>query len=396
MIVKMNKFTFLIYHKDYETFLEKLRDLGVVHVEVRQSGEMDESVQPIMQKYVAYKNLLKEMASYAAQCPCTDIRALDTTSIEKVNAEYDMRCEQIQAQVAELSLLDKEMKAFDPWGGFEWGKLDALQKNGWKVQFFSCPERNFDAAWLDDYNAIVISKRDGLCYFVTVNQQLVAIDAETVNLPHKNYSDLLAQKEEKEKQLGDDRHSLSEYCAAAISTVESAIVALQDEIDLMKVRLGGEQKADGSLVLLEGWVPLENSQAVQTMFEQSDVYFEMRPAEKEDNAPIKLKNNRITGLFETLTRMYGLPDYGEFDPTPLLAPFYALFFGLCLGDAGYGLFLVLFGFFLKTKINKSMYGIMNLLITLGVAATVVGAVLGTFFGVDLYPKMPFSLQALCG
>ena len=383
MIVKMNKFTFLIYHKDYETFLEKLRDLGVVHVEVRQSGEMDESVQPIMQKYVAYKNLLKEMASYAAQCPCTDIRALDATSIEKVNAEYDTRCEQIQAQVAELSLLDKEMKAFDPWGGFEWGKLDALQKNGWKVQFFSCPERNFDAAWQDDYNAIVISKRDGLCYFVTVNQQLVAIDAETVNLPHKNYSDLLAQKEEKEKQLGDDRHSLSEYCAAAISTVESAIVALQDEIDLMKVRLGGEQKADGSLVLLEGWVPLENSQAVQTMFEQSDVYFEMRPAEKEDNAPIKLKNNRITGLFETLTRMYGLPDYGEFDPTPLLAPFYALFFGLCLGDAGYGLFLVLFGFFLKTKVNKSMYGIMNLLITLGVAATVVGAVLGTFFGVDL-------------
>ena len=78
------------------------------------------------------------------------------------------------------------MKAFDPWGGFEWGKLDALQKNGWKVQFFSCPERNFDAAWQDDYNAIVISKRDGLCYFVTVNQQLVAIDAETVNLPHKN------------------------------------------------------------------------------------------------------------------------------------------------------------------------------------------------------------------
>ena len=105
MIVKMNKFTFLIYHKDYETFLEKLRDLGVVHVEVRQSGEMDESVQPIMQKYVAYKNLLKEMASYAAQCPCTDIRALDTTSIEKVNAEYDTRYEQIQAQVAELSLL---------------------------------------------------------------------------------------------------------------------------------------------------------------------------------------------------------------------------------------------------------------------------------------------------
>ena len=55
MIAKMNKFTFLIYHKDYETFLEKLRNLGVVHVEVRQSGEMEESMRPAMQKYVAYK-----------------------------------------------------------------------------------------------------------------------------------------------------------------------------------------------------------------------------------------------------------------------------------------------------------------------------------------------------
>mgnify|MGYP000605218457 CR=1 FL=1 len=52
MIVKMNKLTFLIYHKEYEAFLEKLRALGVVHVEIRQSGEVDESLQKLLQKHV--------------------------------------------------------------------------------------------------------------------------------------------------------------------------------------------------------------------------------------------------------------------------------------------------------------------------------------------------------
>ena len=51
MIVKMNKLTFLIYHKEYEAFLEKLRALGVVHVEIRQSGEVDESLQKLLQKH---------------------------------------------------------------------------------------------------------------------------------------------------------------------------------------------------------------------------------------------------------------------------------------------------------------------------------------------------------
>ena len=52
MIAKMNKYSFLIYHKEYETFLEKLRELGVVHVEIRQTGEMEnENLQSLLQKH---------------------------------------------------------------------------------------------------------------------------------------------------------------------------------------------------------------------------------------------------------------------------------------------------------------------------------------------------------
>ena len=148
-------------------------------------------------------------------------------------------------------------------------------------------------------------------------------------------------------------------------------------------QLGGERMAEGAIVMMDGWVPVENDAEVRKMLDESGVYYEIRPAEKEDNAPIKLKNGKISRLFEVLTKMYGMPDYGEFDPTPLFAPFYALFFGMCVGDAGYGLLLIVLGLYLKKKLSKSMAGLMNLLITLGAATTIVGAVFNTFFGASL-------------
>ena len=66
MISKMNKLSFLIYHKEYEMFLEKLRELGVVHIEKREGAERDANLQAIMQKRTAYQSLLKSMTLAAA------------------------------------------------------------------------------------------------------------------------------------------------------------------------------------------------------------------------------------------------------------------------------------------------------------------------------------------
>ena len=66
MIAKMEKLTFLIYHKEYEHFLTELRTLGVVHVELKQQGESDEKLQALLQQYASYKTVLKEMSALAA------------------------------------------------------------------------------------------------------------------------------------------------------------------------------------------------------------------------------------------------------------------------------------------------------------------------------------------
>ena len=384
MISKMNKLSFLIYHKEYEMFLEKLRELGVVHIEKRQGAEMDANLQAFMQKRTAYQSLLKNMTLAAASFEGTASTTPSSLTIEQVVDGYESQQEHIQALNMQLPVLDKEIDAMEVWGEFDWNVIDQLKANGWQMQFYCCPEKSFEETWVNDYNATLINRKGGQSYFVTVNHTPVELEAEAVRLPKQRLSELVQGQEALKAAIKKANDELDLFCINHIPVVEEALEALESDINLMEVeQLGGERMADGAIVMMEGWVPVENDAEVRKLLDESGVYYEIRAAEKEDNAPIKLKNGKISRAFEMLTKMYGMPDYGEFDPTPLLAPFYALFFGMCVGDAGYGLLLVVLGLYLKKKLSKSMAGLMNLLITLGAATTVVGALFNTFFGAAL-------------
>ena len=396
MISKMNKLSFLIYHKEYEMFLEKLRELGVVHIEKREGAEMDANLQAFMQKRTAYQSLLKSMKLAAASGDDSVTAQPVEATIDQVVESYESQQEHIQALNMQLPVLDKEIDAMEVWGEFDWNTIDQLKANGWQMQFFCCPEKSFEETWTDEYNATIINRKGGQSYFVTVNPMPVELEAETVRLPKQSLSALIHEQEELKGQIQAANNELDRYCINHIPVVEKALETLEGDINLMEVeQLGGERMADGAIVMMEGWVPVDNDAEIRKMLDESGVYYEIRPAEKEDNAPIKLKNGKISRAFEMLTKMYGMPDYGEFDPTPILAPFYALFFGMCVGDAGYGLLLVLLGFYLKKKLSKSMAGMMNLLITLGAATTVVGALFNTFFGASLTDwNLPEWMNAL--
>ena len=143
MISKMNKLSFLIYHKEYEMFLEKLRELGVVHIEKRQGAEMDANLQAFMQKRAAYQSLLKSMTLAAASFE-GQVTAKSDLAIEEVVDSYESQQEHIQALNMQLPVLDKEIDAMEVWGEFDWKVIEQLKANGWQMQFYCCPEKSFD------------------------------------------------------------------------------------------------------------------------------------------------------------------------------------------------------------------------------------------------------------
>ena len=170
------------------------------------------------------------------------------------------------------------------------------------------------------------------------------------------------------------------------------------QIDWKRVTLNTASEADGSLKVLEGFCPIDQVAALDAMLQKQEVYYQAEDPTAEDNTPIKLRNNKFTQLFESLTGMYGWPNYGEFDPTPILAPFFLLFFAMCMGDCGYGILLIIIGLLIaKKKLNIAMFeGLGPIITVLGVGTTVVGFFLGTFMGIDLYNAewMPQALKSV--
>jgi V/A-type H+-transporting ATPase subunit I len=146
-------------------------------------------------------------------------------------------------------------------------------------------------------------------------------------------------------------------------------------------------------VLLEGWVKEEDYPRLEKLVSHFDASSlgRIEPAEGED-VPVEIENKSIIKPFEVITRLYGMPQHFDVDPTVFLAPFFAIFFGLCLTDAGYGIVLLAFSIYLLTKIQGDRK-FMWMLAICSAATIVAGALMGGWFG-DAVQKFVPSLEPL--
>ena len=383
MITKMNKLTLLVYHKEYIDFLQRLRQVGVVHIVERKSGAVENpEVEKQMALIARYKRTIKRLERCAVE-NLQPAKGVDgaMAAIEKC----DTLLAEIEQRKGILQTLDKDAAALAPWGEFDVTTIEKLESAGYDIRFFISPAKNFCQEWVDEYNAIVVAEQASRLYFVTVTPKhvVVDIDAEVAKLPDASLSALESEKERVEQQIEAFNAELDKLAVAELNTLRAANDALMHDLEFMKVALDGEKVSGDKLVLLEGWAPEENLVELKAMLDESGAFYDVRPVRRGDEAPVKLKNNAFTRMYEMLTKMYGMPSGTDFDPTPILAPFFSLFFAFCMGDAGYGLILILMGFILKKKLKSDLAGMMNLVITLGIFTMLIGAVLGTFFGMSL-------------
>ena len=383
MITKMKKLALLVYHKEYAAFLEKLREVGVVHIQERESGAVEN---PEMEQKLSvaarYTRIVKRLEACAPESlepagnPSAAAAIMDNVETLVADIEQHRTLQQV---------LDKDISTLQPWGNFDYSNVEKLQEAGYELKFFVTSAKSYMSEWESEYNAIPVAEKQSRKYFVTITPQgaVVDIDAEPAKLPTASLAALESELAAVNARIDEFENELAKVAQSGLNTVKAAQEQQKRDIEFTKVMLGGEKVSGDKLVLLEGWVPEESVEALKSMLAGSGAFYELRAARRGDKVPVKLRNNAFTRMYEVLTKMYGMPSGTDFDPTPIVAPFFSLFFAFCMGDAGYGLLLILLGFILKKKLSNSLAGMMNLVITLGVFTTVLGALLGTFFGMSL-------------
>jgi len=134
------------------------------------------------------------------------------------------------------------------------------------------------------------------------------------------------------------------------------------------------------------WIPeiyIKNLEAIIKDYKYID--YELIPLEEKEVAPVFVKNGYFSEAFEFVTAMYSYPGKNDVDPTPFLAPFFALFVGFCLTDAGYGLMLFLVTLFALKKLNlpDNMRKLTKILNFSGIATIIIGLLTGGVFGIDV-------------
>ncbi|MFC1566406.1 V-type ATP synthase subunit I [bacterium] len=148
------------------------------------------------------------------------------------------------------------------------------------------------------------------------------------------------------------------------------------------------------ITLLQGFIAQKNIEKITNECKNqfSDIMINTTEPKPNDNVPILLKNNPVIKPFETITKLYGQPSYKSLDPTAYLAPFFIVFFGICLADVGYGLLMALMSivmiYFFKARFGKKAdTSFLKLLGYMGVFCILFGALTGNWLG-NLYEKLP--------
>ena len=384
----MTKYSFILLSGEKEDFLEKIQELGVV--------DITRSVKPIdteSNEMLAEASRAKKVLEFLEAVDFKDDAELEKISKATVSIDSDpvTYVEEIRKRAeslkADLSAAKKQVMAREPWGDYDKKALDSLSDLGYVVRYYAVDAKRYDPAWESAYPLQKVKEDGKKIWFVTIApaDEEYTFPLNDLAAPEGTYAEAVAETERIENEIV--------LCKAGLLNAKDYIPAIKETytghltvLDRYLADSAAEGAAEDHVAVFTGFAPSENDELLAEEFDKMGVLYIKSDAIEEDDPPIKLKNNWFTRQFEVFTSMYGMPVYSEFDPTPIVAPFYLLFFSMCLGDAGYGIALLLFGLLLNKGLVKiSMFeGLGSIISLLGAGTILVGTVLGTFFGMSLY------------
>ena len=394
MIVKMMKYNIVLFSAERERFIERLRELGMV--DITTSGW--EPTEADRELVTALENRAKALAALE-QFAAGDDYTADAAKIAEgeVFEAYQRAQAAIAAAKSENTRLQKSLDEWLAWGDFDCSTLAKLAESGVVLRFFTTQRSTFEknsAEWGATLNIAVVGEDDAQIRFVVIGNgsEEIAIDAQEQKAPTMNNSELKAAIAENEAEIKAQNLILS-AAADARAEIEAELAALKSKMQDVRIEATADKAAEGLLLVMEGWAEKATSEQVDAVLNDypNVVYIKENPSE-EDNTPVKLKNNRFARLFELIGGLYALPKYGTLDMTPFFAPFYMLFFAICLNDAGYGAIILLLGILMRLLMGEKMRKMSYLTMICGGATTLFGLATGSLFGLSI-PTALFDFQA---
>lgn len=381
MIIPMKKYTFLVYHHDYDAFLKNLQELGVLHI-IRTIAANDPALKESRDKIDAVMQAIHFLKRRNQQAQDVPFTGTPEAVIDGLNARIRDR----EVITQQLQSIGKTISTLEPWGDFSRQQLKDLESKNIYVDLYICSKNKFQDAWRETYSIEVIQTIGQTLYFAVIHgaEEEVNIDAESFKLPEISLSEARARQQQMTADLEKMEAEFNESAARDLPHLVKYRDELLGKFEFEDTRMNVLKEADDQIMVLRGWVskPLEKN--LVDFLEQQNIYYFAEEPTEDDKVPILLKNNAFSKLFEPIGKLYSLPSYMELDLTAFFAPFFMLFFGFCTADMGYGILILAAATFFKFKVkDPKVKPLLSLMQLLGLSTAVMGFVMGSLLAFDM-------------
>lgn len=428
-VVKMNKITLLGLKEERSRLLKALMDLGVVEISQEEPGEdlggkawnlsVQDELNQIDSRMSVLSRSLEIIDSHVpVKKPLFSARRIvsenDYNEIVKNREALLEIAKRINACEDELNRLKGEENrlaglavSLEPWLDLDI-PLDITS-----TRYTFCYTGSIAGAADVEYvreairsefpeSEIMIAKSDAERHYIAVIG--LKSDEEEIINSLRNWSwnritvrDAVGTAREAMSRLAFQRESIAKEREAYLSSItelavnREALEAAADSYNMDRVRAEVKSRLVSTefAFLLKGWLPAEYSDRILNYLDENFCCAaEIEEPAPNEEFPVLLRNGPVVDSISPVVSMYGAPSSLELDPSFVTFPFYIFFFGLMLGDGGYGLIISLVTgiILLKFRMEESTRNFIKLLFFCGLATIFAGFLFGSWFGISSLTK----------
>ena len=380
MIDPMQKITIACLAKDRQQTVEKLRELGTLHVtpwKTPVSPALD-ALRKRQDDLTAVIGALAEANKVPpATLPAMSPAALLDCAVSALAIRKQTQEEMNQATAA--------LKLLEPWGSFRKEQLAEMEARGLHAYLCVLPEKSFAALPAGEARK-VISVQDGLVHYVVFS--LTPLEENKLPLAQLPANTSVSYWEERLERAKESRKGADAQLAAIAKEhageFKKLAEGLENEIRFATAR--DSMGDSGKLLFLKGYAPTEHLEAIRAAAHQNGwaIRYEDVP-EDDEFVPTNLKIAKPFRMAKAIFDFVGiLPGYHEVDVSIVVMVFLSIFCGMLVGDAGYGVLFALAALFGLWKVkSKDVRPGLQLLLIMSGCIILYGALTGTWFGMSL-------------
>ncbi|MFN2310601.1 MAG: V-type ATP synthase subunit I [Spirochaetia bacterium] len=387
MIVPMKRVAVLVLENERAAATSRLQQAGLLHVEIEAAESEDlDRVRRKLTRLQRAKAVLPELESQPARS--TDDLAEANARTQQLLQEIESRVERKRELDERREHLTREISRTQAWGDFNADDVRQLAEKGVQIRLYHADSEIFED--IPQKNVFVLSRTKTDVYFIQVDLgHTPALSIDPVHLPEQGPSAMSKELSE----LANERSAIDgrlEEIAKELPVIEMSEQALLDELEYETTKAGMEDY--GPVAVVTGYVPGESLEHLQSLAQEQSWGLYARDPNPDEQPPTLVRNHPVVRMIQPVFKLLGtVPGYREFDISALFLGFFTVFFGMIIGDAGYGALILLTSLYFAAKTKgkgKSVPDGLRLLMLLSGATVVWGGITGNWFGVEAIAQLP--------